>query len=104
MYSLKSKTTQQSLDPANLQTMIGGHTILVNNGKAATFSRSTSSIGGYRARTALGYSQDGRYVYIIATEKNGNSSGMSLTELQSFMTNIGVWKGLNLDGGALQRW
>lgn len=99
VYSLKSKTTKQSLDPASLQTMIGGHTILVNNGKAATFSRSTSSIGGYRARTALGYSQDGRYVYIIATEKNGNSSGMSLTELQSFMTNIGVWKGLNLDGG-----
>lgn len=99
VYSLKSKTTQQSVDPASLQMMIGGHTILVNNGKAATFSRSTSSIGGYRARTALGYSQDGRYVYVIAVEDNANSAGMSLTELQSFMTNIGVWKGLNLDGG-----
>jgi hypothetical protein len=98
-YSLISKTTQQALDPANLQMMIGGHTILVNNGKASSFSRSTSSIGGTRARTALGYSQDGRYVYVIAVEKNSNSTGMSLTELQSFMTNIGVWKGLNLDGG-----
>ncbi|WP_379129872.1 stalk domain-containing protein [Paenibacillus sp. sgz500958] len=98
-YSLISKSTQQKVDPTNLQMMIGGHTILVNNGKAATFSRSTTSIGGYRARTALGYSQDGRYVYVIAAEKNGNSAGMSLTELQSFMTNIGVWKGLNLDGG-----
>lgn len=98
-YSLVSKTTQQSLDPATLQMMIGGHTILVNNGKATAFSRSTSSIGGTRARTALGYSQDGRYVYVIAVEKNGNSTGMSLTELQSFMSNIGVWKGLNLDGG-----
>lgn len=99
VYSLKSKTTQQSVDPASLQMMIGGHTILVNGGKAAAFSRSTSSIGGYRARTALGYSQDGRYVYLIAVEDNANSAGMSLTELQSFMTNIGVWKGLNLDGG-----
>lgn len=98
-YALLSKTTGQSLDPASLQTMIGGHTILVDNGKAATFSRSTSSIGGYRARTALGYSKDGQYVYIVAAEKNDNSAGMSLTELQSFMTNIGVWKGLNLDGG-----
>jgi len=98
-YSLISKSTQQAVDPASMQMMIGGHTILVNNGKAATFSRSTSSIGGYRARTALGYSQDGRYVYVIAAEKNGSSEGMSLTELQSFMTNIGVWKGLNLDGG-----
>ncbi|WP_410512619.1 phosphodiester glycosidase family protein [Paenibacillus sp. BR2-3] len=98
-YSLISQTTQQTLDPASLQMMIGGHTILVDNGKAAAFSRSVSSIGGYRARTALGYSQDGRYVYVIAGEKNDNSAGLSLSELQSFMTRIGVWKGLNLDGG-----
>ncbi|MNB77469.1 hypothetical protein D3C75_241540 [compost metagenome] len=98
-YSLRSETTGQAIDPGTLQMMIGGHTILVSNGKATSFSRSVSSIGGYRARTALGYSQDGRYVYIIAVEKNDDSSGMSLTELQSFMTSIGVYKGLNLDGG-----
>ncbi|SEU14027.1 stalk domain-containing protein [Paenibacillus sp. NFR01] len=98
-YSLRSETTQQAVDPSSLQMMIGGHTILVDNGKAATFSRSTTSIGGNRARTALGYSQDGKYVYVIAVEDNGNSAGMSLTELQTFMTSIGVYKGLNLDGG-----
>lgn len=100
-YKLVAKTTGQSVDPNNLEMMIGGHTILVNGGKAATFSRdiASSGIGGIRARTAVGYSQDGRYVYIIAAEKNSNSSGMSLTELQSFMTSIGVWKGMNLDGG-----
>ncbi|MWV46597.1 copper amine oxidase [Paenibacillus sp. HJL G12] len=98
-YLLKSKTMGQSVDPATLQMMIGGHTILVNNGQASSYSRDVSSIGGYRARTALGYSKDQRYAYIIAVEKNGNSSGMSLGELQSFMVNIGVWKGLNLDGG-----
>lgn len=98
-YALRSKTNQQTVDPATLQTMIGGHTILVSSGKATSFSRSTSSIGGSRARTALGYSQDGRYVYIIAVEKNNDSDGMTLSELQSFMTKIGVWKGLNLDGG-----
>ncbi|PYY29557.1 Copper amine oxidase domain-containing protein [Paenibacillus illinoisensis] len=100
-YKLVAKTTGQSVDPSNLDMMIGGHTILVNGGKAATFSRdiASSGIGGIRARTAVGYSQDGRYVYIIAAEKNSSSSGMSLTELQSFMTSIGVWKGMNLDGG-----
>lgn len=100
-YKLKAKTTGETVDPSNLQMMIGGHTILVNDGKAATFSRdiAASGIGGIRARTAVGYSQDGRYVYIIAAEKNSNSSGLSLTELQSFMTSIGVWKGMNLDGG-----
>ncbi|KWX86181.1 copper amine oxidase [Paenibacillus riograndensis] len=99
VYTLKSKSTQQELDPASLQMMIGGHTILVNDGKATSFSRSTSSIGGFRARTALGYSQSGQYVYVVAVEDNANSAGMSLTELQNFMANIGVWKGMNLDGG-----
>ncbi|MCJ8012767.1 stalk domain-containing protein [Paenibacillus sp. KQZ6P-2] len=98
-YMLNSKTMGQSVDPSDLQMMIGGHTILVNNGQAAAYSRDVSSIGGYRARTALGYSKDQRYAYIIAAQKNDESSGMSLGELQSFMVNIGVWKGLNLDGG-----
>ncbi|WP_037287159.1 stalk domain-containing protein [Saccharibacillus sacchari] len=98
-YSLVSRTTGQKLDPASLEVMIGGHTILVDNGKAASFSRNVNSIGGYRARTALGYSQSGRYAYIVTVQDNDGSSGMSLTELQGFMTSLGIWKGINLDGG-----
>ncbi|WP_018884182.1 stalk domain-containing protein [Paenibacillus massiliensis] len=98
-YQLKIKSSGKLVDPSTLQTMIGGHTILVNEGKKSSFSRSVSSIGGTRARTALGYSKDQRYVYLIAVEKNNSSTGMSLSELQSFMVDIGVWKGLNLDGG-----
>lgn len=98
-YSLVSRTTGQKLDPASLEVMIGGHTILVDNGKAASFSRNVDSIGGYRARTALGYSQSGRYAYIVTVQDNDGSSGMSLTELQGFMTSMGIWKGINLDGG-----
>lgn len=98
-YSLVSKKTGKQVNPESLQIMIGGHTILVNDGKPASFSRDVSSIGGYRARTAVGYSKDGRYAYLIATEKHSGSAGMSLGQLQSFMTEIGVWKGLNLDGG-----
>ncbi|AOZ93227.1 stalk domain-containing protein [Paenibacillus crassostreae] len=97
--SLKSETSGQVVDPTSLQMMIGGHTLLVNGGKASAFTRDVNSIGGYRARTALGYSQDGRYAYLVSVEDNGDSSGMSLSELQKFMVNIGVWKGMNLDGG-----
>ena len=97
--SLLSETTGQQVDPTSLQMMIGGHTLLVNGGKASGFTRDVATIGGYRARTALGYSQDGRYAYIVTAEDNNKSSGMSLTELQAFMVKIGVWKGMNLDGG-----
>ena len=86
-------------DPASFRMMIGGHTIMVNEGKATAFSRDVSSLGGNRSRTGIGYSKDGRYVYMITVDNKGNSKGMSLKEFQAFMVSVGVWKGLNLDGG-----
>lgn len=98
-YQLKSLNSNNQEDLTGIKTMIGGHTILVDNGKVSAYSRDVTSMGGYRSRTALGYSQDGRYVYIITVDKKGDSEGMSLSELQNFMISIKVWKGLNLDGG-----
>ncbi|WP_425496012.1 stalk domain-containing protein [Paenibacillus lemnae] len=98
-YSLVSKQNGAKVNPDTLQMMIGGHTVLVNGGKAASYSRDVSSIGGTRARTAVGYSKDNRYVYLVTAQKNSSSAGMSLSQLQQFMVSIGVWKGLNLDGG-----
>lgn len=101
VYQLQSLTDGQLVDPADLKMMIGGHTLLVDQGKASAFTRSTTSISGGSAvaRTAVGYSKDGKTAYIITAEKNSNSTGLTLKELQGFMTGIGVWKGLNLDGG-----
>lgn len=100
-YQLVSQTSGQQVNPSEFKMMIGGHTLLVDGGKASSFTRSTTSISGGSAvaRTAVGYSQDGKKVYIITVEKNGSSSGLTLAELQKFMVSIGVWKGVNLDGG-----
>ncbi|QCT04581.1 copper amine oxidase N-terminal domain protein [Paenibacillus algicola] len=98
-YSLVSKQSGARVNPDSLQMMIGGHTLLVNGGKASSFTRDVSSIGGTRARTAVGYSKDNRYIYLVTAQKNSSSAGMSLSQLQEFMVSIGVWKGLNLDGG-----
>lgn len=97
-YKLTS-TTNAGVSSDNLKTMIGGHTILVDGGKATAFSRSTSSISGNRSRTGVGYSQDQRYVYLITSDNSGDSKGMSVAEFQQFMVLIGVYKGMNLDGG-----
>ncbi|WP_138495824.1 stalk domain-containing protein [Paenibacillus pinistramenti] len=100
-YDLRTAAGGKSIDPSSLQMLISGHTLLVDQGKASSFTRSTTGVSGSSAvaRTAIGYSKDGKYAYLITVEKNDNSSGMKLTELQSFMTSIGVWKGLDLDGG-----
>ncbi|WP_152396359.1 phosphodiester glycosidase family protein [Paenibacillus guangzhouensis] len=100
-YNLVAASSGQKVDPNSLQMMIGGHTLLVENGKPSTFSRNTNSISGSsaRARTAVGYSQDKKTAYVVTVQDNGTSSGMTLKELQSFMQDIGIWKAVNLDGG-----
>lgn len=100
-YQLRTVAGGKLVDPASLQMLISGHTLLVDQGKASAFTRSTSGVSGSSAvaRTAIGYSKDGKTAYLITAEKNDGSSGMTLAELQGFMTGIGVWKGLDLDGG-----
>lgn len=100
-YRLVSQSSGMEYSPSDLKMVIGGHTLLVDQGAASSFTRSTTSISGGSAvaRTAVGYSKDGTKVYLITAEKNSASTGMTLAELQKFMTSIGVWKGMNLDGG-----
>lgn len=98
-YELKPADPTKTYDTAGFKMMIGGHTILVDGGAPAAYSRDVTSLGGYRSRTGLGYSQDGRRVYLITVDNSGSSKGMSLSEFQQFMIRVGVWKGLNLDGG-----
>jgi hypothetical protein len=82
------------------QMVIGGHGLLVDEGKVATYTRDPKSLGGSRARTAMGYKQDQRHLQIVAVEGNSSSSvGMTLEELAKFMVHIGTWKAVNMDGG-----
>jgi hypothetical protein len=99
-YSLKS-SSGKTYDPSEFQMMVGGHTILVDEGKAAAFSRDINGVSGYadRARTAVGYSKNGSTVYLITVEETGGREGASLKDMQQIMTQLGVWKGVNLDGG-----
>lgn len=100
-YQLIAQSSGQVIDPNQVQMMVGGHTLLVDQGKASSFTRSITGVSGSSAvaRTAVGYSKDGTKAYMITAEKNSNSSGLTLSELQKFMVSIGVWKGMNLDGG-----
>lgn len=100
-YSLVSLTSGQSYNPADFQMMVGGHTILVDQGKAAEFSRDIRGVSGSadRARTAVGFSQDGKKLYLVTVEENSGRKGVTLKELQQMLLDIGVWKAVNMDGG-----
>ncbi|RCW44828.1 stalk domain-containing protein [Paenibacillus prosopidis] len=100
-YSLVSQTTGAKIDPTAFEMLVGGHTLLVNAGAAAPFSRDITGVSGssYTSRSAVGYSEDGTKVYLITSERNGSNTGVSLKELQQIMLLLGVFKGVNLDGG-----
>lgn len=100
-YSLVSQTTKQPVDAATFQMLVGGHTLLVDNGAASAFSRDVAGVSGssYTSRSGIGYSKDGTKVYMITAEKSGSNTGLSLKELQQVMVQLGVYKGVNLDGG-----
>ncbi|CAM4414027.1 phosphodiester glycosidase family protein [Paenibacillus alkaliterrae] len=100
-YSLVSQTTKVKVDPASLEMLAGGHTLLVNNGAASAYSRDVAGVSGssYTSRSGVGYSKDGTKVYLITSERNGGNTGLNLKELQQIMVQLGVDKGVNLDGG-----
>lgn len=79
-----------------IKTAIEGSTLLVEDGKPAKI---TSNVKGYHARSAIGYSKDKRYLYLIAVEKSTYSTGMSLSELTEFLLAQKIDKAVNLDGG-----
>lgn len=99
-YTLTDSSGAQ-VKPESYQMMVGGHTILVNGGKAAAYSRDPANISGSsaRARTGVGYSQDGKTVYLVTVEYSNASTGMTVKEFQQALVSLGVWKAVNLDGG-----
>lgn len=84
----------------NWKMMIGGHALLLENGAIKKYTKDVTSIGGIRARTAVGISNDGKTVYIVSCEgRTKRSAGLSLNELSQFMLDLGAFKAMNLDGG-----
>ncbi len=79
--------------------MIGGGTLMVDEGQPSQFTRDFEGVGGNRSRTGVGYSKDQRYAYIITADNSGESKGLSMQEFQRVMIQAGIWNGLNLDGG-----
>lgn len=98
-YDLRPLDSANPVKGQELQMLIGGHTLLVDQGQPIKYTTDVSGIQGARSRTGVGYSQDGRFVYLITADNYGDSKGLNLKEFQEFMVLAGIWKGMNLDGG-----
>lgn len=85
-------------DAAKLKMAVSGGGMLVVDGKIPqTF---THEVAGRHPRTAVGSSQDGKKLYLVAVDgRQSHSIGMTMQEIASFMLEIGSWNAVAMDGG-----
>ncbi|MBN6187072.1 phosphodiester glycosidase family protein [Aneurinibacillus sp. BA2021] len=91
-------TTDFPIGERELTSALGGHMLLVKDGKALA-NIPSESIGGNQPRTAFGVSQDGKTLYMVVVEGPNNSRGVNLDELAQLMQQLGAYNAANLDGG-----
>ena len=85
---------------ANVWTAVSGSDLVLIDG-VPQLGSCTTSFCGPNPRTALGLSQDNRYLYMIVIDgrQPGWSDGATLEETGQWLLRLGAWNGLNLDGG-----
>jgi len=79
-----------------VRTAVAGNMIVLKEGKVV--EQGDKSV---HPRTAVGISQDGRYVYIMTIDgrQPTYSIGATYEEIGRWMLEFGAWEALNLDGG-----
>jgi hypothetical protein len=93
-------------DRGSLTMIVGGWPRVVQDGKSVaamadsvegTFPRFSAQ---RHPRSAIGFSRDSATIYLVALDgRQETSDGMSLVELGDFLVSIGVYQGMNFDGG-----
>ena len=93
-------------DRGSLTMIVGGWPRVVQDGRSVaamadsvegTFPRFSAQ---RHPRSAIGFSRDSATVYFVAVDgRQETSDGMSLVELGDFLVSIGVYQGMNFDGG-----
>lgn len=83
----------------NLDTSVGGHVVLVDNGLPVDPARLPSPGSDRASRTAVGHDSAGKKVYFVTIDGTSAVAGATMEELSIFMSHVGAHRALNLDGG-----
>lgn len=85
---------------SKLKEMMGGHPIIVKDGAVAQIDPSDPFVSNRHPRTAVGINQDTTKLFFVTVDgRQASSLGMNLFELADLMLQLGVYQGINLDGG-----
>ncbi|GAA3202478.1 phosphodiester glycosidase family protein [Nonomuraea helvata] len=82
-------------DGSQVKAAVGGNQVLVKDGVVQN-----STDPAAHPRTAVGFSADGRKMYLLTVDgRQADSRGVTLNELAAMMVDLGAANALNLDGG-----
>jgi hypothetical protein len=90
---IEYQTTPTSKDWAQA---VGGHVLLVDQGRPLTTFWTDAYVKNLNARTAVGVSQDGKTLYIVTVD---GTKGVHLDEMAKIMVELGSYRAVNFDGG-----
>ena len=84
-------------DGRAVRTAVGAHTLLVSGGAVAPGLDDAL----YAGRTALGFSADGKKLYLLTmdSDRRTHSRGATLAEMGRLLAERGAYVGVELDGG-----
>jgi hypothetical protein len=92
-----------ALGQGAVREAVGGHPMLVRDGRVLTDVDSAGNAGfrGVNPRTAVGLADGGRRLFLVTVDgrQPGFSVGISLRDLAELMRELGATDALNLDGG-----
>ncbi|NLK86442.1 MAG: phosphodiester glycosidase family protein [Clostridiaceae bacterium] len=88
-------------DWKDIKMSISGSAILVENGIIPEkFSFAASDIVVRSPKTALGFSKDGKKLFLVTVDGRQTASiGLTLKDMALFMQSIGAYNAVNMDGG-----
>ncbi|WP_192929582.1 phosphodiester glycosidase family protein [Alkaliphilus serpentinus] len=90
--------TEISPNFKEINTAIGGGTLLVKDGKVVT--EFTQNVAGNQPRTAVGISKDRKQLIMITVDgRNQSFKGVSGQQLANLLIELGSYEGIMMDGG-----
>jgi len=90
---------QTSVDMSKVQMALGGAGKIVDRGTVPVNPGHLVSASGRNPRSALGISQDGKTLYLIAVDGRSHSVGATHSEMTSLLLGYGIYDAIHLDGG-----
>ena len=84
-----------------VEQLIGGNAMILQNGELTERNTGDSYNSSRYPRTAIGASQDGRWLYLFVCDGKsvGGSVGLTTTEVCGILKNIGAYNIVGMDGG-----